>query len=459
MNVIHTYWSKPSIQSKGDHSSSWLSEKHHAMSWAFSMLRIKKLGHTIILYTDSAGYDWLINKLGLPYDEVKTELDCLDIPENLWSLAKIWVYSQQKEPFIHIDGDVYIWDDAFFQNIDDLSIVCQHIERGYPYYEEQYHSLLQAKFLLPPEYFPSDPDLFENRALNCGVIGGNAFQLFENLWETSSTLYYKNKEKCRVLTEKYNTLFEQYLIHAIADTLHLKIKPVFTQKMIFNDDFYVEFHSVPFEKKYVHLLTASKRTVRLLKELENRLQYEFPVYFQKIVSIYEAVNDFSDLSEQIINDNIRKIYEYSKMLPNQDRLNTLIYDLLYADKFKIDDFLSNKFLLSEKYHTIELSNRYNGLVDKSIDSLPEENSTDIIPHFICKWNNRIFVEEINNWNNLLCVFEEKTSGLELFEMINELNLICEEDVDRAKELVFTFLISKTIGFQELKIIINNCSHP
>ena len=231
----------------------------------------------------------------------------------------------------------------------------------------------------------------------------------------------------------------------------MKIKPVFAQEVIFNDDFYIEFHSVPFEKKYVHLLTTSKRTVRLLKELENRLQYEFPTFFQKIISLYEEVNNLSDLSEQTANDDIREIYEYSKTLSNQGGFNTAIYDLLYADKFKIDDFLSNKFLLSEKYHTIELSNGYNGLIDRDIYSFSKGNGTDIIEHFIFKWNHSIFVEEIDNWNNLLCVFEEATSGFELLEMINELNLICHEDANKVKELVLTFLISKTIGFQELNI--------
>jgi hypothetical protein len=49
------------------------------------------------------------------------------LDDKYWSLAKMYVYKLQKEPFIHIDNDVFLWDefpkelfenDFFFQEIE-----------------------------------------------------------------------------------------------------------------------------------------------------------------------------------------------------------------------------------------------------------------------------------------------------------------------------------------------------
>ncbi len=80
------------------------------MSWTLSCLNLRKFYENVELVTDEVGYRYLIEKLKLPYSSVRVELDCINTyPSSLWAIGKLYTYGIQNEPFIHVDGDVYIW--------------------------------------------------------------------------------------------------------------------------------------------------------------------------------------------------------------------------------------------------------------------------------------------------------------------------------------------------------------
>ena len=90
------------------------------MSWALSCLQLNKFYNNVELITDSRGKELLIDKLKLPYKNVRIELDNLnfDCSPQLWVTNKIYSYTLHNEPFLNVDGDVYIFqpfpDDLFF---------------------------------------------------------------------------------------------------------------------------------------------------------------------------------------------------------------------------------------------------------------------------------------------------------------------------------------------------------
>lgn len=91
-------------------SYGWLLPIFNYLSWIISCNQLRRYYDDVTLVTDSQGYDVLINKLHLPYTDVIESLDCLNhYNPNLWALAKIKAYQSIKEPFIHVDGDVFIW--------------------------------------------------------------------------------------------------------------------------------------------------------------------------------------------------------------------------------------------------------------------------------------------------------------------------------------------------------------
>ena len=127
---MQSYWSKAY---KNFPNSGWAFKETHYMSWGLSCLQLKQFYDEVELITDSEGADLLINKLHLPYTSCKTTLDKLN-NENpaIWALGKIVAYEEQQEPFIHVDGDVYIWN-SFPKRIEEAGIVAQNIEKNYPF--------------------------------------------------------------------------------------------------------------------------------------------------------------------------------------------------------------------------------------------------------------------------------------------------------------------------------------
>jgi hypothetical protein len=135
MKILQTFWTGPpgnQNESLISMKAGWrLSCEYHWMSWALSCLLAKSAFGEINLVTDLKGKQILIDQLQLPYSSVSTSLEgALDnYHPALFSLAKIHTYSIQTEPFLHLDGDVFLWqkpDEEFLnsrliaQNIDKI---------------------------------------------------------------------------------------------------------------------------------------------------------------------------------------------------------------------------------------------------------------------------------------------------------------------------------------------------
>ena len=103
------------------------------------------------MVTDSQGYDVLINKLHLPYTDVIVSLDCLNhYNPNLWALAKIKAYQSIKEPFIHVDGDVFIWT-KIDESLRDHELIVQNEETTTDYYGKMWRDIRHAISYMPEE--------------------------------------------------------------------------------------------------------------------------------------------------------------------------------------------------------------------------------------------------------------------------------------------------------------------
>jgi hypothetical protein len=125
--IVQTLWTKPVFEDNSNihqrFHGGWLNKKYNFMAWTLSCLQSKKFYENVELVTDARGKLLLIDNLELPYTNVRVELDCLNnYPNILWTLPKIYTYSIQDEPFIHIDGDVFIWE-KFHEKIESANYV------------------------------------------------------------------------------------------------------------------------------------------------------------------------------------------------------------------------------------------------------------------------------------------------------------------------------------------------
>jgi hypothetical protein len=171
MRIIQTFWSQNEIEIKYNRGG-WLSNESNIMCWALSCLNAKKIYGNIELYTDNAGYELLINQLHLPYDKVHLVFDnsiMNSIPKELWALSKIYTYSLQNEPFIHIDGDFIFWD-----KIDiEKDILFQNLEIGLDFYQDTYVLFSKNRHVFKKCNFTKCIDIpFIGSAANLGIFGG-----------------------------------------------------------------------------------------------------------------------------------------------------------------------------------------------------------------------------------------------------------------------------------------------
>jgi hypothetical protein len=110
MNFIQTLYI-PQTKDLVRDAFGWASPEYHLMSWALSCLQLKQLYKKVYLYANTPAARLLIDDLQLPYTDAFCTHDKLILPhKELWALPKIYTYQLQEEPFLHIDGDVFLFD-------------------------------------------------------------------------------------------------------------------------------------------------------------------------------------------------------------------------------------------------------------------------------------------------------------------------------------------------------------
>ena len=267
----------------------WLAPEYNLMSWALSSLQLKKFYKNITLYADSNSAKMLIDTLQLPYTNVICELDALqNYHPELWAIPKVYAYSKQESPFLHVDGDVYIWK-AFSNELMNSGLIAQNMEAATVYYETKLKEL--ETFL---KYFPIE--IVEERksknpvyAYNAGIFGGHDIEFFKKY--TSKAFEFVNRNSgafTNITVTDFNIFFEQYLFYCMVKTENKKVNVLFNK--VIGDNEYTglgDFAEVPYNKQYLHLLGVYKRNAVVCQQLADRLRLDYPEYYYKIISLYK----------------------------------------------------------------------------------------------------------------------------------------------------------------------------
>ena len=151
MKIIQSFWSAgKDVYADG---FGWKHPELHFMSWALSCLSLREHYDDVTLYTDSAGYDVLINKLRLPYTRVEVCFDNLKCLPRYWGYTKILAYARQSEPFVYIDSDIYL-PRPLPKRLERAALVAQNREYGTAYYKSMTNDMLSRPGLrIPPELY------------------------------------------------------------------------------------------------------------------------------------------------------------------------------------------------------------------------------------------------------------------------------------------------------------------
>jgi hypothetical protein len=379
MRIIQTFWSgnKDTIL---DASYGWYNSMYHIMGWVLSSNLLSKLYNELELYTDKKGYELLIKKLKLPYSKVHVLLDDLNrYDSNLWALSKLHVYSLQKKPFLHVDGDVFIWE-KFDENLLQSKLIVQNLERGTDYYKNKWIKLKEDFVFIPEEILEEESKSENMYAYNFGIFGGSDLEFIEKY--TNLALKFVNENIKNVNKEKYldfNVFFEQYLFFCLSNK---KKKVSSFLNKTYNDNEYVgfgDFKKVP-KKKYLHLIGHYKRDLDVCKQMARQLLIEFPNEYLNILKVFNLneYNAFATLFS--VNKNPASYKRYSDFYDSlslqikfHKTKQVFIKQYLYTTEDVNAAFISKKNIENEliKLKNEELNNvfKYEEKIQEFLQSL------------------------------------------------------------------------------------------
>lgn len=316
MKFTQLFWT-PKEKTINSVSSGWLDLKYHIFSWILSCNSILKFYPNLSLITDDFGEEILINKLKLPYTNIRKDFESINIKysDNIWALKKLYSYSLHNESFTNIDSDVYIWN-SFPRNVLDSKLYAQNYEINMP----QYISCIKDIKKYKVNFHLYDlPDLNLNKniiALNAGIIGCNLPTLFKKYYKIILKFVDGNIDKINKLRfEQFNLIIEQYLLFEFLKLNKIDTKTVLetTTSPEFIPNL-TNFSAVPFNCNYIHLM-GGKKIPSVCEQLERRVRLEYPdQYFSALQYLNKETGRkhsfFNTLSEEKIGYNNKVRFKY-----------------------------------------------------------------------------------------------------------------------------------------------------
>ncbi len=338
MKYVHTFWideGKNALEA----SFGWCSAKYHLMSWALSCLQLNKFYENVELVTDTRGKELLIDKLKLPYKKVRIELDDLkfDCSPQLWVTNKIYSYTLHDEPFLNVDGDVYIFQ-PFADGVLSGDLIAQNIEQDFDYYKELVKLVKDTFDFVPDPIKKQVESSVPIKASNAGILGGHDYRFFSGYFRLVRSFISENKNKINQLTSaqmvNFNAVVEQYIFHCLSQDLNVEVK--YLLDTVYDPSFFeafANFHYLPNNIPFMHALGDYKKNGWVCDQLANRLRLDYPEYYYRIITLIESHTKYFD--------GISPLEEFKDSCTNGSS-----FSRLYSEKSEIEIFCRTQKIIS-----------------------------------------------------------------------------------------------------------------
>lgn len=269
----------------------WLSSEYHWMSWALSCLQAKQVFGAVHLETDARGREILMEKLQLPYDSVSTTLEKRldDYHPALFALAKILTYSNQSEPFLHLDSDVFLWHKPDSSLLEG-KLIAQNMDKNLPFYLHNLTEINRHLQYVPPLFAPGNFVKKDIYGSNAGVMGGNYPEFFQEYSRIAFDFIDGNKDCIdKVDTGGLNFIFEQYLFFQLAQSAGI---PVGYLKGVVDDPVfkdYINFENFP-HTDLIHPVGGFKKMRHVCEHVAKKLRNDYPEYYYRVIDLVRLNN-------------------------------------------------------------------------------------------------------------------------------------------------------------------------
>jgi hypothetical protein len=291
MKFVQTFW----VDGEKDPLKTtfgWCSPRHHLMAWALSSLQLHKYHGNTELVTDARGKELLIDILGLPYQKVRIELEGLDFAcdPRLWVMKKIYSYTLHREPFLNLDGDVFIYG-RLPEALLSGRLIAQNIEQDFDYYRELVGLVGNTFRFVPAEVKNQINQGAAIKASNAGILGGNDHGFFGVYFELVKRFVSENREQIGKLDQaqmvNFNAVVEQYLFHFLAEESGVSVE--YLLDTVYDPSFFesfANFHHLPNRISFMHALGDYKKNGWVCDQLEHRLRIDYPEYHRRINRLF-----------------------------------------------------------------------------------------------------------------------------------------------------------------------------
>jgi hypothetical protein len=285
MRIIQTLWLPEGKHTPLDHRCGWVSPEYHWMAWTLSVLQLRQHYDQVELYANAPAREVLIDRLQLPYTKVHAMPTDIAIPPSAWALAKILTYSRQEEPFLHVDGDVFIWK-PFPEDLLRSALIAQNAEEHSSVYAQTMTEVKRTVTYLPPPFLPEpEPPV---TTYNAGILGGHDLAFFREYARKAVDFVTNNPDGAPADVQAstfYCMLFEQWLFGVMAKEAGKSVATLFEEAA---DDLgypgFSDFWGMP-KGGYLHLMGVSKRNRFILKQLSSKVRQEYPQQYYHILRL------------------------------------------------------------------------------------------------------------------------------------------------------------------------------
>ena len=290
MRAVWSFWSKPFHAAQGRR---WREPQHHLLAWGLSLRVARQHYPDTLLVTDSAGKALLIDKLGLEFGAVTTELDALrDEDPAWWALGKLYAYSLQERPFVHLDTDVFLWK-PLPPAVAAAPVFAQSPE-FFDNDSSRAPAQIEAAFARHARALPLEWEWSRSRGApgfreeNCGILGGQRVDFLRHVAASGLALVRDpaNAPAWRELPHKdgYNQMVEQFLLSACLDFHRSHPQSPYRGvrvEYVFPDWADAFDPAKVVQAGYTHLLGDAKSNRRVTERLERRMQHEDRDFYRR----------------------------------------------------------------------------------------------------------------------------------------------------------------------------------
>jgi hypothetical protein len=397
-------------------NAGWYAPEYHLMGWALSCLQLTKYYDNVVLHADSNISKILIDTLQLPYTDVVCDLDSINsYNPQLWALPKIHTYSQQNTPFLHIDGDVFIWK-PFDEQLLKGELIAQNLEIATAYYEGMLENLESGLKYFPTEIIAEREKSKQVYAYNAGILGGTDIG-FLNLYSAKAKEFISKNavDFSKINVAAFNIFFEQYLFYCCVQKDKKNVSLLL--KEVIPDNGYIgfgDFMEVPHNKQYLHLIGHYKRNRMICEQMANRLRQDYPDYYYRIIALFKnkkipLKKDYYYFIDKPDEENLttrysllKATYKNNELLVRGENNNTRSRELSFRIKL-VEEFISDKLSVSTIQNKLNYTTQLNDLNNF------EDQLALIGTKFEIYSNDYLYGRDLTYIQYFQFVFEEKSS--------------------------------------------------